>query len=86
VVATSLSAMWHLVLVLKMREGEGGCKCSLWWLWVVGVGSCKMQVGIERNDDIHHCRLVATSPTAMWHLVLMLKKAAGGDECLRSWL
>jgi hypothetical protein len=42
VVATSLSATWHLVLVLKMREGEGGCKCSLWWLWVVGVGSCKM--------------------------------------------
>jgi len=86
VVATSLLATWHLVLVLKMREGEGGCKCSLWWLWVIGVGSCKMQVGAERNDNIHHHHLVATLLTAMWHLVLMLKKAVGGDECSRSWL
>jgi hypothetical protein len=36
-------------------------------------------VGVKRNDDIHHRRLVATSPMATWHLVLMLKKAAGGD-------
>ena len=35
VVATSLSATWHLVLVLQMREGEGGCKCSLLRLLIV---------------------------------------------------
>ena len=37
-----------------------------------------MEVGIETND-ICCCCLVTTLPSAMVHLVLMLKNGAGGD-------
>ena len=40
------------------------------------VGEGKVQ--IEMND-IHHCCLVTTSPSAMVHLILMLKNGAGED-------
>jgi hypothetical protein len=73
----SVLAVWHLVLVLKTREGEG-CECSQLWLRVVGVDVCEMELGIEMNVIHHHC-LVAMSPLAMSHLILMLKNGAGGD-------
>jgi hypothetical protein len=76
-VATSPSAMSHLILMLK--NGAGGdtsahaCGCrSLMWALV-------------EKDIVQDRLLVATSLMAMWHLVLVLKTGGGGDEGAHAW-
>ena len=41
------------------------------------LNTTKLEVGIETNN-IYCCCLVTTSPSAMVHLILMLKNGAGG--------
>ena len=73
-----LSFDYHIA-VSDVAPGSGvkkwrgmGCECSHNWLWVIDMGTCETEVGIE---TYHHC-VLAISLSATWHLGPVLYRSA----------